>query len=73
MNHPIDDPYRACEHGQCSHDLARAVTVADLFGTDGPFPQRQTLVNLGATTRNELPTLFDDMEEPLEAPIRRAG
>ena len=65
MNHPIDDPYRACEHGQCNHDLARAVTVADLLGDDGPFPPRQMIVNLG-TSRPSAPTLFDDMEEPLE-------
>jgi hypothetical protein len=72
VNHPIDDPYRTCEHGQCTHDLARAVTIEDLLGTDGPFPPRQMIVNLG-TARPERPTLFDDMEEPLEAPARRAG
>lgn len=67
MNHPIDDPYVACEHGQCNHDLARAVTIDDLFATDGPFPQPHKIVSLAGS----LPTLFDDMEEPFE--VRRAG
>ena len=32
-----EDQYRACEAGRCSHDLARAVGIADLWGGDGPF------------------------------------
>ena len=67
MNHPIDDPYRSCEHGRCTHDLARAVTLDDLLGRDGPFPPSHMIVNLA---RNR-PTLFDEAEEPYE--IRRAG
>ncbi len=66
MNHPIDDPYRNCEAGQCNHDLARAVTIPDLFAADGPFPPSHTIVNFGSTRAS----LFDDIEEPLE--VRRA-
>jgi len=69
VNHPIDDPYRSCEQGQCNHDLAQAVTMGDLLAADGPFPPGHLIVNL-ATARPTLPTLFDDMEEPLE--VRRA-
>ena len=71
MDHPIKDPYTNCEAGQCNHDLARAVTIDDLFADDGPFPPSHMIVNLGSAR----PTLFDDMEEPLEDPIevRRAS
>jgi hypothetical protein len=66
VNHPISDPYVACEHGQCSHDLARAVTIDDLLASDGPFPPNHMIVNLASVR----PSLFDDLEEPLE--VRRA-
>ncbi len=65
VNYPIKDPYSTCEAGRCSHDLARAVTIDDLIADDGPFPPSQMIVKL-STTR---PTLFDDMEEPLEGQI----
>ena len=32
---PQRDPYRRCERG-CQHDLARGVSIAELFGEDGP-------------------------------------
>ena len=64
LDHPIKDPYTSCEAGPCNHDLARAVTIDDLLASDGPFPPSHMIVNLGR------PTLFDDMEEPLE--LRRA-
>jgi hypothetical protein len=31
------DPYRRCEQ-QCNHDLGRGVSIAELLGIDGPFP-----------------------------------
>ena len=66
MDHPIKDPYTNCEAGQCSHDLARAVTIDDLLADDGPYRPSQMVVKL----RPAPATLFDDMEEPLE--VRRA-
>ena len=70
VNHPINDPYQNCESGQCSHDLARAITIDDLLNTDGPYPPSHLIVNLAAPR----PSLFDDMEEPVEpAELRRAG
>lgn len=66
MNHPIKDPYAACENGRCNHDLARAVTISDLMSDDGPFPPSHMIVNLGSARA----TLFDDMEQPIE--LRRA-
>ena len=33
----IYDPYAGCEGG-CSHDKARAVTLDQLLGGDGPYP-----------------------------------
>lgn len=67
MDHDINDPYRDCESGHCNHDLARGVALADLIGSDGPYPPSYLIVNLSSAR----PTLFDDMEEPLE--MRRAG
>lgn len=67
MNHPIDDPYRNCESGQCNHDLARAVTIPDLLASDGPFPPSHLIVNLGWSRAS----LFDEEQEHLE--VRRAG
>lgn len=52
------DPYRTCEHGRCQHDLARAVTVAELWATDGPFTSQHLVVDLSARR----PALFDDDE-----------
>ena len=48
MDDPIGDPYRACESGRCNHDLARAVSLAELWGSDGPFPPGYLVVNLSA-------------------------
>ncbi len=33
----------SCEAGVCNHDLARGVTLAELWGGDGPFAVRPTL------------------------------
>ncbi len=30
----------SCEAGVCNHDLARGVTLAELWGGDGPFTVR---------------------------------
>jgi hypothetical protein len=38
------------------------VTIDDLIADDGPFPSNQMIVNLSSNR----PSLFDDMEEPLE-------
>lgn len=67
MNHPINDPYRTCEHGQCTHDLARAVTLDDLLASDGPYPPSQMIVSLSPSRG----TLFDEVDEALQ--LRRAG
>ena len=61
MDTPIDDPYKTCERGQCNHDLARAVGIAELWGTDGPFPPSHLVVSLG----DHRPALFTDDEEPV--------
>ncbi len=37
-----------CERGQCNHDLARAVAVADLWEGDGPYPPSYLVVNLNS-------------------------
>jgi hypothetical protein len=66
VDHPIKDPYRDCESGRCNHDLVRGVGLDDLLGSDGPFPPSYLIVNLASAR----PSLFDDMEEPLE--VRRA-
>ena len=34
------DQVPACESGVCNHDLARGVTLAELWGSDGPFAVR---------------------------------
>lgn len=67
VNHPINDPYRTCELGQCTHDLARAVTIDDLLASDGPYPPSHMIVNL-APNRG---TLLEAVDEALE--LRRAG
>jgi hypothetical protein len=36
----LRDPVPACESGLCNHDLARGVTLAELWGGDGPFAVR---------------------------------
>ena len=65
----FDDPYRACEDGRCNHDLARAVSVSELLGDDGPFPPSFLVVNL-STSRGA--TLVDDAGHPAH-PARRAS
>ena len=45
MDAPIPDPYRHCEVA-CNHDLSRGVSIAELFGDDGPHPAGTLLVNL---------------------------
>ena len=67
MNHPIDDPYAACDQGQCNHDLARAVTVDELLAGDGPFPPSHMIVNLASARA----MLFDEVDAGVE--LRRAG
>jgi hypothetical protein len=46
-----NDPYLLCEKGQCNHDLARAVAVDELWGSDGPYPPSYVVVNLAAHQR----------------------
>ena len=65
---PFSDPYRTCEDGRCNHDLARAVSAADLLGDDGPFPPSYLVVNLSMSAG----TLFDDAPAALET-TRRAS
>jgi len=60
------DPYRTCEQA-CNHDLARAVTIEELFGEDGPFPPSPMIVTLASSRA----VLFDDDELPLEQPAAR--
>lgn len=33
----------SCEAGVCNHDLARGVTLAELWGGDGPFAVRPAI------------------------------
>jgi hypothetical protein len=65
---PFNDPYRTCEDGRCNHDLARAVSITDLLGDDGPFPPSYLVVSLSMNG----PSLFDDAETALES-VRRAS
>lgn len=67
MDHEIKDPFRDCESGRCNHDLARGIALDDLLAEDGPYPPSYLIVNL----RSARPSLFDDMEEPLE--VRQAS
>ena len=67
MDHAIADPYSDCESGRCTHDLARGVSLDELLDADGPHPASPLVVRLGANR----PSLFDDMEEPME--VRRAS
>ena len=69
------DPYRTCEH-HCNHDLARGVTIAELLGSDGPFPPGYLLVSFSA----QRAALFEDEphlqpalfhEGPREIPSRQ--
>ncbi|NQV06645.1 hypothetical protein HQ535_08830 [bacterium] len=62
------DPYRTCEH-HCNHDLARGVTLAELWATDGPHPQSHAVVSLSYARA----TLFDDEGVPIQEPVRRTG
>lgn len=56
------DPYRTCESGRCNHDLARAVGIAELWASDGPFVPSHLVIALAPPPRG--PVLFDDDEEP---------
>ena len=60
MDAPINDPYRTCEE-HCNHDLARGVGIAELLGTDGPYPPSQLVVSLN----RQQTVLFDDAHEPV--------
>ena len=60
MDAPISDPYRHCEVA-CNHDLSRGVSIAELFGDDGPHPAGTLLVNL-APQRS---ALLDDEHQEL--------
>lgn len=56
---PADDTYylpQACEAGVCAHDLARGVTLAELWGGDGPFRVRPTI----ALDPRRIPRFADD-------------
>ncbi len=33
-----DDPWRTCDKGLCTHDLAKGVLCRDLLRSDGPYP-----------------------------------
>lgn len=54
------DPYRTCESGRCNHDLARAVGIAELWASDGPYRSAGVVLTL---TRPEA-VVFDDDETP---------
>jgi len=60
MDAPIPDPYRHCEVA-CNHDLSRGVSMAELFGNDGPHPAGTLLVNLPT----QRPTLLDEEYQEL--------
>jgi|RifCSP13_1_1023834.scaffolds.fasta_scaffold92551_1 hypothetical protein len=59
------DPYGTCERGRCNHDLARAIGVAELWGSDGPF----AVAHLIAGPMTSRPTLFDDEERPYHSDV----
>jgi len=59
------DPYGTCERGRCNHDLARAIGVAELWGSDGPF----AVAHLIAGPMTSQPTLFDDEERPYHSDV----
>lgn len=59
MEHPADS-YRDCESGRCNHDLARAVGIAELWASDGPFVPSHLVLTLPPPG----PVLFDDDEAP---------
>ena len=46
----------SCEAGVCSHDLARGVTLSELWGGDGPFTVRPTI----ALDPRRIPRFADD-------------
>jgi hypothetical protein len=54
----ITNPYDGCERGRCNHDLARAIGIGELWGTDGPFPAGSIVLRPGAPA-----VLFDDDEQ----------
>ena len=56
------DPYLTCEKGQCNHDLARAVALDELWGSDGPYPPSYLVMNLAAA---RAAAVLDDDEEPV--------
>ena len=59
------DPYMGCERGRCNHDLARAVTIEDLWDDDGPFAGGPLTLRHGSATA----VLFDDEERPYEPDV----
>ena len=60
---PIHDPYRRCDE-VCTHDLARAVVVADLLSQDGTYPDAHPLLVFRS---------FPARTERTEAPVAAAG
>lgn len=53
----INDPYDGCERGRCNHDLARAVGIAELWGSDGAYPSGPIVLRPGAVV------LFEDEQQ----------
>jgi hypothetical protein len=47
---------QACEAGVCAHDLARGVTLEELWGGDGPFTVRPVI----ALDPRRIPRFADD-------------
>ncbi len=66
--HTPNDPYRTCE-SHCNHDLSRGVGVMELLGGDGPYPPSHLVVSLSYPRTS----LFDDEENEIATPVRRAG
>ncbi|MDX1690185.1 MAG: hypothetical protein R3290_04075 [Acidimicrobiia bacterium] len=65
--HEPTDPYRTCE-SHCNHDLARGIGIAELLGSDGPYPPSHLIVSLSYPRAS----LFDDEEQEIVAPAREA-
>jgi hypothetical protein len=57
---PEANQYLACETGRCGHDLARAVGIAELWRSDGPFGPGQPVVALEVRSLHR----FADDEAP---------
>ena len=66
--HHTNDPYRSCE-SHCNHDLARGISIAELLGSDGPYPPSHLIVSLSHARTS----LFDDEEREVLSPSYQAG